>query len=439
MVYDLTASFLRRLITLWTPVDGNISVAFALSLLPISAMSMMAVEYRMLTGLKASYQQAVDASALAGASAASNADAIARSTFESNAPNKTYVTVLSHGLDTSSGDYVYAANATYSTMAGGLVGLNSIEFSVSATAVKHMVPAADMAIVLDTTGSMSGGGLWSDVTLAMTTALTNIESTVDPNRFFISFLPYKDRVNIGASRSSWATGDTSGSWNGCVEPREEMIGSYDFALDETPPTGADRFVASNGLTGGLWERNSAYPHCPDELVPPTNSVSSITTAFQNVTRSGTGRWDVGLAWGWRLLSPRWGTHWNVAGYPSATPDARRMLVYIVDGKSTAYDWEMRNDISGPSDPDLGAPAPDTLGYNKGTTTAFDHLEDLCARIKADGIELLVMHIGGHSHARAPLEACATSEGHYFEVSDLDEWTAAFQFTENQFTTVRLSK
>ena len=416
---------------------GNISVLFALSLVPIAGFSFAAVDFKMMSNVRHSYQMVADTAALAAASSPTDPYTTSDGYFDANTVLLPGTTIVSHGLQVDGSTFVYSATVTYETIFGSFIGVDSITIDISATAVRNQSTANEIAIVLDATNSMGFGDRWDDAVEAMETALKEIEASTVEGNFYASYVPYQDRVNIGTSRAGWLNDEAPGGWNGCVEPREGVIGSYAFALDDTPPIGDERFIASHNLDGGLWERGGNYPHCPDELVEPTPSITAVAQAFEGVKRNGTGRFDIGMAWGWRLLSHEWGSYWGQSGYPSTDADARQMLIFIADGNSNAYHWEVRSDITGPDDPELGELSEDSYGNNKGTVTGFEHMEDLCERIKEDDIELLVMQIGGQDHARPHFQACASSEAHYFEFDDLDDWVAAFKFAEETFESVRL--
>ncbi|NNL90449.1 MAG: hypothetical protein HKP25_15420, partial [Marinicaulis sp.] len=217
-------------------------------------------------------------------------------------------------------------------------------------------------------------------------------------------------------------------WNGCVEPREEVDGAFTWSLDDDRPT-SDPFVASiPGVTGGLsaapWGSNP--PTCPSvALTGPTDRVQDIIDAASNFTQGGTGRFDVAMAWSWRLLSPRWSGLWGVPAYPAVNTDkARKVVVFVTDGRTEAYTYELSQMRS--------------WGHNEGSEDGFENMVHVCDRMKTDDdIEIFMFRINGNAHAESYMRDCATSADHYEHVNNNAELELAFRSLIVKLDSLRL--
>jgi hypothetical protein len=155
---------------------------------------------------------------------------------------------------------------------------------------------------------------------------------------------------------------------------------------------------------GLADRS--FFTCPAEILGPTDDVASIQSSIESLTLRGTGRFDSGMAWAWRLLSPQWQGHWSVEGYPSEYEERRKVVVLITDKYTVAYDYE------------VGGSDGISFGYNQGSQWGFEHLVHVCDQMKTAGIEIHAVYVNGNTHGISYMEQCATDESHYHEVTNI---------------------
>ena len=139
---------------------GNVAMMFALSLLPLSVLTFTAVDFHRASTVKNALQDALDAAALAAArSTSTNAtevQAIGQRVL--NANMKVYPDArLSNVTFTLQNDSTVRASASVSVdpMAAGIFLGGPMQMAVSSE-VKRSANDLEVALVLDTTGSMSG-------------------------------------------------------------------------------------------------------------------------------------------------------------------------------------------------------------------------------------------------------------------------------------------
>ena len=294
-------------------------------------------------------------------------------------------------------------------------GFPSMAIAADAGAQAESGGDLEVSIAFDTTNSMGFDNTWTNALNTLDTVLDELDEYTGDNNFFVSLVPFSDRVNVGTTRTNWIQGSTPPNWNGCVEPREENNGTVTWALDDDKPTGQNRFQASiPGTTGGLASLGSGFPFCPSvAIVPPTNNVQSVITAAGNFTKSGTGRFDVGMAWMWRMISSEWRGHWSAGGNAAANARERRKIaIMITDGRTEAYTHEVDQTRD--------------WSYNQGSRGGFENMVAVCDGMKADGLEIFMVRVDGNANASTYMKQCATNDDYYFEISDNADLEIAFK-------------
>ncbi|WP_188312115.1 TadE/TadG family type IV pilus assembly protein [Salinarimonas soli] len=329
---------------------GVAGVIFSLALVPMVAAVGTSVDYARRSDVAAALQRGVDAAALAAALAAkekrdSNTAALAafRSTFKRTetigAPDVLYRLV--------DGRHRVTADTRLATRFMSVVGLN--EMSISAIADAVYAPArpepVEIALVMDTTNSMFCGCQWPDVVKAVSSMLQGLKGD-GSQPYFVTLIPMSDRVNVGTvgtSSTSWMKGKAPADWNGCFEPRERATAGFPYALDDDRPnSNNDKFSPSApgsylpNHVGAAYGTNGV-PVCPTQAITgPTNDVKDIESALTSFSGAGTGRYDEGMAWGWRVLSEKWQGQWKAGNsYPSKNGSRRKIAIFVSDGRTTA--------------------------------------------------------------------------------------------------------
>jgi hypothetical protein len=115
-----------------------------------------------------------------------------------------------------------------------------------------------------------------------------------------------------------------------------------------------------------------------------------------------------MAWAWRVLSPRWRGLWGPAGYPGKYKDTRKIVVFNTDGRTKGYTRYFYGQ-------DVG-----DLGDNDGSINHFAAMNEVCRRMKDEGIEIRIIQAGDRSMKAQPyLEDCA-SLGQFSTAVEIDD-------------------
>jgi len=341
-----------------------------------------------------------------------------------------------------------------------LTDLTRVDIAVVSAARKRVM-GAEVMMVLDNTGSMAGQKI-RDLRAAarvLTDALFDNSESV-PN-VYVGLVNYSATVNIGRQHADWLDRSLAQTdaefaptpWKGCVRVRSTALAETDAPPEAgaqfTPqfwpssrlswsPLKYDAYYTNNKNHKNLWppektvngvvvqdtgkpyvdERQSAGNNgygpnlgCPGPITPLISSRQAILDAIDGTngaqrvdawSRGGTFG-NVGLAWGWRTLSPRWRGLWRYRDgtvNPALpldydTPFHNKIIVMMTDGVNQHYQTDMTaygrpNEMIAKSEVD-----PSMLR--------------LCQNIKDAGIIVFTITFGGsvNQNTRDTYTSCAS--------------------------------
>ena len=190
------------------------------------------------------------------------------------------------------------------------------------------------------------------------------------------------------------------------------------------------------------EDNSSYGpwyNCAlTPIVPMTHNRSRIEDGITAMTAGGNTVIPEGLAWGWRTLSPGAPFTKVEAGPTIPAGDIseygskwKKVLVLMTDGENNISGG--LNSLNGSSYSAYGfAKAPiaknrfGTTNANLAETRLDDAMLELCANIKAEGIEIYTVAFRVNSSTILNnLKACASSDDHYSRAANGTELSEVF--------------
>lgn len=291
-----------------------------------------------------------------------------------------------------------------------------------------------------------------------------------------------------------------GTWKGCVEARpapyeedqaEALPGALAWNRAFWPSTHGVRFYDSSKnllkVSGGSprpgdnqWgpayspptnetsaARNDAYgPNlgCGPAVLPLQPSKAAALAAISDMapwSRGGTMA-NLGLAWGWRMLSPGWRGMW---GSPMPdnlpldynTPLMDKVVVLLTDGTNEWYDWNGSGGRA-PGCAGFSSPCPvptdaDYTAYGRlsegrlgttsngtATTVINSRMSQLCTAMKAKGIIIYTIVVEVPNTATNSLyQGCASKPEYYFPTPDANDLSAVFREIASQLSNLRLAR
>jgi len=364
--------------------------------------------------VKMRLSQAVDSAALAGGRAFAETNQISdiNKYFAGNFPTDymgATVDPLGIAVDDLTGTVEVTASATVPTTFLKILEIEDMTVSVRSV-VKRAVRGMELALILDTTGSMAGSKIESLKTSA--NALIDIlygdRETVDD--LWVSLVPFASRVRF-SPHSDWMEGPPD-PWNGCGYSRAGAL-----ATDDSPPS--DGLFPEYTPTVSGWRP----PHygCPDlAALPLTAEKTTIKAAITAMEAFGNTRTDVGMVWGWRTLSPRWRGLWG--GDPTLPLDyhtslMEKVAVIMTDGENTPH-------LTGD---------PETLEETN------QQLAAECTAMKAAGITIYTITFQAPSSLDPIFSACATTPDHHFPSPTNEALENTFNIIGAELSNLRIAQ
>jgi len=406
---------------------GALAVYVGLAIIPLVGALGLATDVARGYMVQSRLSQAVDAAALAGGKVFTEDyrnDDIDKY-FEVNFPDgymgvnlDTDITITPV-FDEEAGTVTITASATMGTTFLSVLHVDEVDVSARAV-VQRAVKGLEVAMVLDVTGSMGDEDDDGVVKLDSLQAAGDefLEALYGDNEtienLWVSVVPVAGRVSFNPN-NGWMS-PLPDPWNGCGDVRAEPAGSDDTPPADTPFT---EYIFGNGAYG--WADDDLG--CPGVAVLPlTAEKTTVSNLIDTLTAEGQTRMDVGMAWGWRALSPRWRGVW-------ATEDATLPLDYDEDQMDKAI-VIMTDGQNQPWD-------------GSTTTEVNDRLADICTAVKADGVEIqvftIVFDVADGTTIDNLFEACATTPGDHYLSPTGDELKAAFRQIGSKLSNLRLAE
>ena len=395
---------------------GTTAVTFALSIVPMLLASGAAIDYMRYSDATTKMQAALDAGALAVA-AASNLSTAKRlkagqDSFEANLKS---VNIDSRGVDASfiiKGSGV-AASATYDLPTGlmQIAGLTNMTVAVAATISIPEGKKAEIALVLDYSGSMTevAGGQVKYV--AMKNAAKKLVSDLEaanPKRLKVGLVPFSHHVYV-TMPEKFITGKTgTGSWTGCTQDRR-----YPANLTDATPLPFDNATKWGNAFAKVHASDGCGGYAPNGLkvAPLTDDFNAIRGQLDVMRPYAWTHIALGAEFGYHLLSPN---EPFAQGADYGNKNVRKVMVLLTDGRQTepAFGNSVRTTEQGES-----------------------NLSAVCENAKDSGITIITIAFDlRHKDTRKRLSDCSSDPAKYFFVAeDSADVAAAFEDIKAQIT------
>lgn len=422
----------------------------------------------------------LDAAGLAAGSTVSttNLNAEAAKYLDANFANYMGSTLTNLTVSTNTSNTVISlsAVATLPTTFMKVFGIETVTVRAESE-ITRAIKGMELVLVLDGTGSMNnaiqGGGT---KIAALRSAATDLVDTLygeetSIENFWIGIVPFSQAVNIGSGRANWTTtsalnwGPTS--WTGCVEARE--AGGRDVTDDPPSVQPFPKYYSACAQPLYSWSNawygtNSARNNCATgtnlqyrtplstalgpnqfciwEVTPLTASKSTVMSAI-DAMQQGTGdtHINLGLVWGWRMLSPRWRNLWgsemdaNQLPLNYNAPLMNKVVILLSDGD---------NHFVGNNYTAYGTLSAGRLGTTNSSSAANvlnTRTSEVCTAMKNNNILIYSIALGTaiSSVGKGLLQNCASQPEYYFDSPDAATLQSAFQQIGDSLASLRVSR
>jgi Flp pilus assembly protein TadG len=222
----------------------------------------------------------------------------------------------------------------------------------------------------------------------------------------------------------------------------ERTGTH--AYDDVAPSTA--YVAHNYTNYPYsllepWHSGYNNPCLDNEIVPLTSDKVLLTEKIDEFSATGSTAGQIGVAWGWYMVSPNFGYLWPADSQPAAygEEELQKAVVIMTDGEfNTIYADGViaQNSGSGSGGRDYKINKNGDNGAD-----AFQQAQQLCSAMKANQIEVYTIgfDIGGSTTIENFLNDCATDIEHAFIAEDGDQLKQVFRAIALNISRLRLAK
>lgn len=438
---------------------GNMAITFAVSMFMIFMVVGVALDFSLAQSSKVKMQDTADSAVLAAAKSGETTQTALQGIAQDivDAHNPTGYPVTTTLSLTGDGKVRVLVDSTQDTYLMAMFGKPTMSVKALSEAPLGSSEPVNIALVLDTTGSMSGSKLTS-LKAAATNLITLLES-YDNDSLKVSVVPFGQYVNVGMSRrnATWidvpADSVTQGaeicrmrrdvtSRTNCRTVRRTCYNdSVPYACNYTAcdytygpeyrscytPTNRSTWYGCVGSRNVPWNERVAYSgrkipglmnvRCGTEMRPLTNNMPAVKSTIAALAANGNTYLPSGISWGWRTLDTN--EPLTEARGPYAA-NTHKVMIIMTDGantKSKSGNWHGGNNV------------------NQANRTT----SDMCDNVKDSDIEVYTIAYDITDNAtRNRMRSCATNAGMYFNASNAAELNAAFEEIGRSLIRVRLT-
>lgn len=288
------------------------------------------------------------------------------------------------------------------------------ESSSATTEVGSGTGEVEIAIMLDTTGSMSGQKLADLKTAAKD--LLDIVLPEGQSSVRVAIAPFAEAVRPGTYLTR-----VRGNKPSTIKVRDNSgsLRTYSLTSCVSERTGADAYTDASpdgtSVVSPVYTRSgSCTPGAA--IVPLTTDKARLASTVDSLTASGSTAGHIGTAWAWYLLSPKWANVWGGASAPGAYGDGkvRKIAILMTDGE-----YNIQYDANGIMTSSTGAPA---------VNGASDvQARRVCGAMKEQGIEVYTVGFGlDTANAIDTLQTCASNASTAYLAQDGLQLRSAFR-------------
>lgn len=217
----------------------------------------------------------------------------------------------------------------------------------------------------------------------------------------------------------------------------ERTGTYAYT-DDAPSTS---LVGRNYPASTSYGASSTNP-CPTSVITPLSTdKTALKAQINGLSVGGSTAGQIGLAWGWYMVSPNFSYLWpNSSQKPAAygAEDLMKVVVLMTDGAFNT------NYCKGVIAKDAGSGSGGTADHINCAATngdAFTQAQTLCTKMKAKNVIIYTVgfDVGSDATAKSMLSTCATSSDYAYFPANATELKTAFKAISQQISALRIAQ
>ena len=443
---------------------GVSAVAFAISFAVLTPMALGVFDVYQSTEQRGKLQDALDAAALYAAKSnavtTADIDTVGQKALTANLQ-------LIHGATLTSSSFSLTNNTTVVGQASvTLPAFAPMEYThVPVTATSEIIRGGnniEVAMVLDNSTSMAGASLTSLKAAANQLIDLVVPDTQTPFYSKISVIPYGNGVNAGAFATQ-ARGATQAGTNPTIGTNT-VIPSASFKFTNpsggavtwavstcvSERTGAEAYTDASPATAPVGLNYPATAHgnpcIPAQMAPLSSDKTALHNSITALTSCCSTAGQIGVAWGWYTLSPKWNALFTGNSAPAAytAPNTIKALILMTDGEYNSVYCKGVIAKMGANSSSTGS-GGDTDHINcLGTNgkDAYAQAQSLCTAMKAAPNNVVIYTVGLNlvpgAAAQTLVNNCATDANHVYMPANGAQLQVAFQQIAANLNLLRIS-
>jgi Flp pilus assembly protein TadG len=325
--------------------SGNVTVIFAIALVPLLVAAGSAIDYIRFNDMRTSIQAGLDGAALAAALPTDlsnpNRIKIAKDYFRKNV---SYKKMDGSDVDISvkinAESVVASVDAELKTSFMKLGGISKMVSHEVAEVMRPFAGKAEVVLVLDYSGSMDKKNKYQDMSTAAVAMIDELDAAMKDDSLKIGIVPFSAMIYTSMDREYVTQASATQTWTGCTQDRQAP---YNITVDTPTNDPMTKWGFTNGMrTATPPSPENASPYdCPSyasknlKIIPLTSDLSDVKNKITQMRPLGNTNIPLGAEFGWNLLDPQ-DPYTEGAAY--ADPKTRKFLVLLTDGVQTSSEF-----------------------------------------------------------------------------------------------------
>ena len=446
---------------------GGIAMIFAITAMVMIAMIGLVIDYSRAVEAKTTLQASIDSAALAAGIKAKQEKNISDGELKSfvlsylkDQPSSHIFEKIKHvDVKTLNNDIMHIeALGQIKNLFGQIFSMPTMDVSAHAR-VDRRIGGIEVAMVLDTTSSMSGTKIES---LKSSAKLFVDSLTSEVSNTKIAIVPFAQYVNVGLEYRSYKWLDVPNDYSEVVEQctnNREILEKtncrtvtatgyndgvpYEYTYEQCDIIyGPDNIVCSDLTVNHVWrgcvgsrnhplnveDTSPSTPipglldaWCGKSLQPLTDVKTTLYSKIDSLNATGNTYIPAGLMWGWRVLSKDVPFTEGLSAEKAAKEGVRKVVVLMTDGFNTLKPYYPRHG-----------------GDGQDSTIADGLTSELCTNIKAASIDIYaVTYDVTDAGVKDLLRNCSSGPDYYFDATGSNQLAQTFQKIADSITPLRL--
>ena len=422
--------------------SGNFALMFAAASTVLMLTAGVAVDYSRMVSTKTQLRAALDSALLStakdlakGKITAAQSELRANQFFEANLSGTRFPSGSAHLIDfvVDPKDLTVSANATTDLkMMFPVFGTGKTAKVFTTSAAGFTERKVEVSMVLDVTGSMAESKI-NDLKVAAKAGVSEFLANGAGNTR-VAIVPYSFGVNAGGL-SKYVV-DTKGkpAKDSCSTERRGPEMFSDASPITAKITRADKINYTDPNNFGVYD-----VYCPASAVLPlTKNATTLNKVIDSLSPVGGTAGQIGVQWGWYMLSPQWKSVLTGAAEPEEynQPNVDKYLILMTDGM-------FNSEATGLKIGDVPSHAGISQFSGNLALNYCDAIKDKNVKVFTIGFRL--KDIGDkaqQTEATKMLMDCASTptptQQTFFNAENGSELTKAFQEIAKRVETVRLT-